>query len=375
MSAPFFFYTDAAAVGYGRVPLLSEIRLEVNRGEILCLIGPNGAGKTTILKSITRQLKLLSGKIYLGGEDLLALRGDEAARRLAVVLTERIHTELMSCWDVVATGRYPYTGTLGLLGREDRVKIEEALELVDARDLAERDFLALSDGQRQRILLARAICQEPELILLDEPTSFLDIRHKLSFLTILRRLARERNMAVILSLHELDLAQKIADKVACVKGTGIERMGRPEDIFRGNYIEELYGVREGSFDEVFGCMELPPPQGKPEVFVICGGGSGIPVFRRLQREGVPFAAGILPENDLDFHGARSLATRVFSSPAYALVPEEICREALSFMESCRRVLCPLTVFGPGNEANGKLREEARKRGLLEERREERSSKE
>ena len=363
-SSPFFFYTEALKVGYQGIPLIQNIRLEVNRGEILSLIGPNGAGKTTILKSMTRQLKLLGGRVFLEGEDLMALRGEELSRRQAVVLTERIRPEYMTCRDVVAMGRYPYTGALGLLGEEDQRKTTEALRLVHAEELSDHDFQALSDGQRQRILLARAICQEPELILLDEPTSFLDIRHKLDFLTILRSLAREKKMAVILSLHELDLAQKVSDKVACIKGPYIQWMGTPEEIFQRDFVEELYEVENGTYDEVFGCLEMAPPKGTPALFVIGGGGSAVATYRRLQREDVPFATGILPENDLDYHLACHLATKVFSSPAYEVIPEDIYERALREMLLIGKVLCPLTTFGPGNEANRRLYGEALKRKIL-----------
>ena len=127
----------------------------------------------------------------------------------------------MTCRDIVASGRYPYTGRLGLLTKRDEETVRDAMEAVHALELSERDFNAISDGQRQRILLARAICQEPEIIILDEPTSFLDIRHKLELLSILRSMAKEKKITVIMSLHEIDLAQKISDKIICVKGDTI----------------------------------------------------------------------------------------------------------------------------------------------------------
>ena len=361
---PYYFYTERMEVGYDGRPLIRNIRMELNRGEILTLIGPNGAGKSTILKSITRQLSLIGGVIYIDGQEMLRMKGNELAKKQAVVLTERIRPEFMTCEDVVSTGRYPYTGALGLLGDEDKRKVREALELVHATEIRDRDFSAISDGQRQRILLARAICQDPELIILDEPTSFLDIRHKLDFLTILGRMAREKQVAVIMSLHELDLAQKISDQVMCVKGPVIDKTGTPEEIFSAEYIQKLYGVEQGSYNAELGCMELPAPEGKPEVFVIGGGGSAIACFRKLQREGVPFVTGILPENDLDY-AAASLATEVISSPPYQPVSPELEKQAAQRMCLCKRVLCPLKTFGPCNEANRRLKELAISKGLLE----------
>lgn len=364
MAKKFFFYTEEMTVGYDGKPLIRDIRIELERGEILTLIGPNGAGKSTILKSITRQLKLLGGCVYLDGQQMRQMTGREIARRLAVVLTERIRSELMTCEDVVATGRYPYTGNLGLLGAEDRAKVRAALQTVHAAGLSQRDFNAVSDGQRQRILLARAICQEPELIVLDEPTSFLDVRHKLEFLEILKQMVRERHVAVIMSLHELDLAQKISDQLLCVKGEYIERHGTPEEIFTSDYICGLYDMEAGSYNAAFGCVELPPAKGAPEVFVIAGGGSGIPVYRRLQREGIPFATGVLQENDIDCLAACDLAAEVVKERAFEPVGEEAYALALSKMRQCRRVLCPLQTFGAMNRRNEELRQEAGKAGIL-----------
>ena len=234
----YFFRTDQLTVGYDGKPLIREINIQLKKGEILTLIGPNGAGKSTILKSITRQLATISGTVYLDKEKMAKMTNKEVSQKLAVVLTERMRPELMTCEDIVATGRYPYTGTLGILSAEDKTKVKKSMETVHAWDLKDRDFTAISDGQRQRILLARAICQEPEIIVLDEPTSFLDIRHKLELLSILRSMAKEKGITVIMSLHELDLAQKISDQVICVHGDYIEKYGTPEEIFTSEYIEK-----------------------------------------------------------------------------------------------------------------------------------------
>ena len=232
-------YTENLAVGYSGQVLIEDICLHLRRGEIMTLIGPNGSGKSTILRSVIRQISPIRGAVYLDGRPMDRMTALETAKRLSVLMTDRVHPELMTCRDVTATGRYPYTGKLGLLTAEDWEKVDEALALVHGEDLADRDFSQISDGQRQRILLARAICQEPEVIVLDEPTSFLDIRYKLELLSILKDMVRRRGLAVLMSLHELDLAQKISDRVACVHNHAIERCGPPEEIFSGGYILEL----------------------------------------------------------------------------------------------------------------------------------------
>ncbi len=360
----YFFYTDQLTVGYDGKPLIKEINIRLNKGEILTLIGPNGAGKSTILKSITRQLSLISGTVYLEQAEMSRMTNKEVSRKLAVVLTERMRPELMTCEDVVATGRYPYTGTLGILSEEDKKKVQNAMEMVHAWDLKDRDFTAISDGQRQRILLARAICQEPEIIILDEPTSFLDIRHKLELLAILKKMVLEKQVTVIMSLHELDLAQKISDQVICVHGDYIEKYGAPEEIFTSDYIKNLYGITRGSYNAEFGCVEMEPPSGEPEIFVIGGNGSGIPVYRKLQRQGIPFITGVLHTNDADYQVARELAGKVIAEKPFECISRENYQKALEVMKKCREVYCPLQDFGTMNARNQELLKEAEKLGKL-----------
>ena len=243
-------------------------------------------------------------------------------------MTERIKTELMTCHEIVATGRYPYTGRLGILTPEDEQIVDEAMKAVHAEDLGNRDFNAISDGQKQRVLLARAICQEPEIIVLDEPTSFLDVRYKLELLAILERMARKKHITVIMSLHEIDLAQKVSDKIICVKGDTIAHYGKPEEVFKEDTIRSLYEIDNGSFDPVFGSIELPRVEGEPEVFVISSGGNGIPIYRQLQKEHVPFAAGILYKNDIDYQLARLLAVEVITEEPFQQISDETFEEQL-----------------------------------------------
>ncbi len=244
----YFFKTEQMTVGYDGVPLIHNIEMQVEKSEILTLIGPNGAGKSTILKSISSQLKLISGTVYLDQESLSKMPDNERAKQMAVLLTDRVRPELMTCEDVVSMGRYPYTGALGLLTDADREIVNRVMEQTNTLDFKERDFLNTSDGQRQRVLLARALCQEPDILVLDEPTSFLDIRYKLEFMAVLKRLTKEQHLAVVLSLHELDLAERISDRVMCVKGEYIDRIGTPKEIFTEEYIQDLFHLSKELYD-------------------------------------------------------------------------------------------------------------------------------
>ena len=236
-------------VGYGSA-VISDASFIVEPGEIVTLIGPNGAGKSTILKTITRQLKKLSGSIYIGGDIDESLSQNEMAQKLSMVSTERVHPELMTCYEVVSTGRYPYTGRLGILSKEDRKVVTEAIALVGAEDVASQDFMKISDGQRQRVMLARAIAQQPEILILDEPTSFLDIQYKIDILSVIKRLAKEQNIAVFMSIHELEFVPAIADKVIGICDGSIYKIGTPQEIFTGENLEKMYRMKAGTGERI-----------------------------------------------------------------------------------------------------------------------------
>ena len=346
-----YLTADNLTVGYRGKPILSDISMNIRRGSIVTLIGPNGAGKSTILKSIIRELSPLGGSVFLDGTALEDYADPDFAKKTAVVMTGRPDPELMTCFDVAAAGRYPYTGRFGILSKEDKKKVMDALEMVRCESLAGVLFQNTSDGQKQRILLARAICQEPELLVLDEPTSFLDIRHKLELLDILKKLVHERNVAVLMSLHELDLAERISDYVLCAENGTIGRTGTPQEVFEGDYIAKLYGIEHGSYLTSLGFPELPRTDGAPGVFVIGGMGSGIPVYHALNRAGIPFAAGVIHENDMEYQTARVLAAEVIREAAFEPVGEQAFLRAKKVLEA---VFCPLNVFGTMNKKNREL---------------------
>ena len=336
--ADYYFHLDKLTVGYNGHPLISDIEIGINKGEIVTLIGPNGAGTSTILKSISRQLEIIGGGVEFDGKDIRDYSYRDLSCKMAVVLTDRLKPELMTCHDIVATGRYPYTGRLGILSKEDEQIVENAMKAVHAEDLGMRDFNAISDGQKQRVLLARAICQEPDIILLDEPTSFLDIRHKLELLAILRDMAKSQDITVIMSLHEIDLAMKISDRILCIKGDHIFMEGSPDDVFKEDLIRDLYSIDNGYFDTTFGSIEMPKPEGEPDVLVISSGGCGIPVYRRLQKEGRAFIAGIFGREDIDCQVARLLASEVISADAGEPLSEEAKAKAFAAVDRCSEVL-------------------------------------
>ena len=356
-------FADNAAVGYHDIPIINNIHISLQKGKVSSLIGPNGSGKSTILKSIAGQIKLLGGTIWLGEKDMFKMSSNEIAQKLSVVLTQRLQTDRLTCRDIVAMGRYPYTGKLGMLSDNDKSKIWEAMELVNILDLSSSDFNEISDGQRQRVLLACAVCQEPEVIVLDEPTSFLDIKHKLELLSLLKKMSYEKQLAIILSIHELELAQKISDWVICVKNGQIEKQGLPNKIFKASYISQLYDIAENNYNDSFGCLEMNAHLGKPDIFVIAGNGSGINTFRKLQREGIPFATGVLHENDIDHTLAKMIATKVVSEKPFEIIGSESLKKAENILKDCKSIICCLNEFGTTNAGNRHLLTYAKNLGI------------
>jgi len=404
---------DDLSVGYNGKAIIHDICIDIKKGEIVALIGPNGAGKSTILKTLTKQLSIIKGDVGFEGKSMHKIPNKELSQKMAVVLTERLKTDLLTCYDVVASGRYPYTGKLGILMPEDEQKVDEAIAAVHATELGPRDFNAISDGQRQRILLARAICQDPELIVLDEPTSFLDIKYKLELLSILRNMAKKKDITVITSLHEIDLAMKIADKIICVKGDHIYRYGAPDEIFDEDMIRKLYDIDNGFFDPLYGSIELPAPTGEgwkrhlsdkaaverpvadeaasvaadgaasdkeqpdhdkahnpdrgdaPYAFVISSGGGGIPVYRKLQRKNLTFAAGILYTNDMDYRLARLLAQEVVTEKPFQTISDDAYYRAAQLVKNCSKVLYVPFETGACNDSINELIKLASDLGKLE----------
>ena len=359
-----FFRVKGLQAGYGGKAVVEDVEVLLGRGEILSLIGPNGAGKSTVLRSIAGQLRLMGGAVFLDGEVVSKMKGLQRARRMSAVFTKGPRTEMMTCRDVVAMGRYPYTGRFGVLSSGDERIVDEVMELVHVRELEGADFNRVSDGQRQRVMLARVMCQEPEIVILDEPVTFLDVRYKLEFLSVLQELRRQKGLTVIMSLHELELAKRISDKVLCLRGEYGWSFGTPEEIFVPGAMEEVFGICPGCFHEGGGGMELRRPEGQGDLFVIAGGGTGQSFFRRLQREGRPFVTGIIYDNDLDYPAAEALACEAVTAKAFEPVEGRVMDRAKWLMDRCGRAVCSQRAIGSLDLANRELLEYAKRAGKL-----------
>jgi len=244
---------ESLSIGYRRVRkaaavVSSGLRFALRPGELVCLLGPNGAGKSTLMRTLARLQPALSGRIWLDERPLEALRPGQLARRLSVVLTDRVDVGAMSGFGLASLGRHPYTGWTGTLNERDVRIVQWALQAVRAEGLADRLIVEMSDGERQKILIARALAQEPRVMLLDEPTAFLDLPRRVEVMDLLRRLARENGQAILLSTHDLDLALRNADRLWLLSADGALYDGAPEDLVLSGAFERVFAAEGVSFD-------------------------------------------------------------------------------------------------------------------------------
>jgi iron complex transport system ATP-binding protein len=220
--------------------VLEGLNLSAERGDLVCVLGPNGIGKSTLLRTMARMQPPLSGSIALDGTPLQSMTPADLARHLAVVLTEHVTIEALSARRVVEWGRYPHSGWFGGLNDDDRRVVTWAIEAAGAAHVAGREFSRLSDGERQRVMIARALAQEPAVLVLDEPTAFLDPASQVEIMELLRRLARDAHVAVVVSTHDLDVALRIADVVWLVMPAGDLLVGAPEDLLLAGSIARAF---------------------------------------------------------------------------------------------------------------------------------------
>lgn len=351
--------TNNLSVGYNNKVVISNINVEVKNGEILCLLGSNGAGKTTLLRSLSKLISPIKGEIYLNGVNINCISRKALSKKMALVLTNRLLGDLMTVQDIVNIGRYPYTGFFGSLSKKDLIMVDEALESVDALHLKKRYFDELSDGEKQKVLVARALVQEPEIIILDEPTTHLDIKHRLELINILKKLSKEKSISVILSLHEIDIALKSCDKVALIKNNKVIAYGQPEDVVDEDIINSLYELDDKNFNSLLGSVEISN-KSKNEVFIIGGGGKATPIYRAFTKKGIGLYSGIIHENDIDYEIGRTMGIKMFTENPFEPISDESFDLAIRNLNDSKTIIDTGFSVGETNKRNIDIIKEALK---------------
>ena len=252
MTGEYIIETNNLSIGYSdnrkTVEVKSNLNLRLRKGELCCLIGPNGVGKSTLLRTIGKQLKSLRGHILLEQRSLEKYSSRQIATKISVVLTETIHVPNLTVKELVSMGRFPYSDFWGNLDKDDIERIMESMELVGIQDLSERTFDELSDGEKQKALIAKALAQNTPLILLDEPTAYLDFPSKMNLFSELRKIAHLKQIGIVISTHDLELALKIADLIWLMPQNGQVKSGIPEDLALSEAISKTFSSTSLSFD-------------------------------------------------------------------------------------------------------------------------------
>ncbi|MEI5675913.1 MULTISPECIES: ABC transporter ATP-binding protein [unclassified Nocardioides] len=233
---------DSVTVGYGEVPVVRDLTFAIPDGKVTTIIGPNGCGKSTMLRTLARLLKPSSGTVLLDGEPIQSLPTREIARRMALLPQTPVAPEGLLVRDLVGRGRHPHQRWFSQWSPEDEAVVESALSMTDTADLRDRALDQLSGGQRQRAWIAMTLAQDTELLLLDEPTTYLDLAHQVEVLDLVTRLNRERGRTVAMVLHDLNLAARYSDHMVVMKDGAIVTQGTPTDVVTAAMLREVFGL-------------------------------------------------------------------------------------------------------------------------------------
>ena len=282
----------------------SDLNIELQQGEFVCLVGPNGAGKSTLLRTLTGLLPVLAGEIFLDDKSISRFSRKELAQRLGVVLTTPVEVGAMTVRELVSMGRFPYTGLFDRMCDHDWRIVDEALDMVSAKRFGDRMVHKLSDGERQRVMIARALAQEPQVLVLDEPTAYLDLPGRVAVMSLLHELARDHGKTILTSTHDLDQALRSADKLWVMAPNGKVTCGAPEDLALSGEFQRVFDGERVRFDAVQGLFALKEENGG--VALLEGEGEArLWTERALKRLGYRV--------DLDYQGQKEpLRVAVFS---------------------------------------------------------------
>lgn len=358
------FRIDNLHAGYNGTEILKGVSFDIDSSDFIGVIGPNGSGKTTLLRSMSRALPPISGCIEFDGKNIYSIPAREFARKVAVVPQDTLVAFDFSVLEIVLMGRSPRLGRFAVEGSKDIEIAIKALERTGTAHLRDRQINALSGGERQRIMLARALAQEPEVLLLDEPTSHLDINYQYEIMDLVRSLNRERGLTVLAVLHDLNLASQYCDRLILSGQGKIQASGSPQEVITSDNIRRVYGV------EVW--VRKHPTNGRPYVIsgikagykkpprtfdksqlvhVIGGGGTAAPILAKLARRSYRITCGVLSIGDTDQEVADALDIPYISQPLFAGINAESIKRHMKLIEAADMVVLADVPVGHGNLPN------------------------
>ncbi len=359
-------------INYGNVKIIDNISLDIKKGEFVSVIGPNGAGKSTILKAITRSIEINNGYIYLNGKDINSFLHKERAKIIGFVPQEYNIPFNFTVQDIVSMGRNPYMKRMHKEKGEDKKIVENSLRKTNTLQFRNKSFNNLSGGEKQRVVTARALAQEPEILILDEATSNLDIHHQLELLELIYWLNRENGLTVLAVMHDLNLASRFSDRLILLNKGQIFKEGKPKEVLTEKVLSKVYDmemvVRDNkllSFKEIVPLRVRRACKGKNvNVHVMCGGGTGEYIIEKLYSQRYNISCGIINEGDSDLELCKSLNIDYISESPFTEFSAESIKKNKEYIKRADIIILTDVPVGWGNLANIKQLEEVKDKEII-----------
>ncbi len=359
--------------GYGDSLILKDISFNVKKGEFLSIIGPNGSGKSTLLKTLNRLTHIKNGSILIDDKDIEEYKTKDLAKKVALVPQDTTLDYEFSVEDVVTMGRHPYKGRFEKEDQEDKAIVYEAMEMTNTFKLKDRLITEISGGERQRVFIAKALAQKTQIIFLDEPTSHLDINHQMDVLNLLKKLNKEKNITIILVIHDINLAARYSDEIILLNHGVIQGKGTPEEVITSENVELAYNlnviIEKSKYTDTpyLIPLEVRPRLDKNEikkVHIISGGGTGQQVINKLYYEGHKLSLGVLNIGDSDWNISKSLRLNIVEETPFNGITEKAYLKNIEKIKDSDIIIITRVPIGSGNLLNLKAGLEALKMGKI-----------
>jgi iron complex transport system ATP-binding protein len=358
-------------VSYGSVDVLKDVNFSVESGQFLGILGPNGSGKTTLLKSISRVLKPKKGSILVGDKDIYEMKSMDVAKQLAVVPQETPVTFDFTALEVVLMGRNPHMTRFKMESKKDLEIAKHSMKVTRTWEFADRSVTELSGGERQRVIIARALTQEPQILLLDEPTTHLDISNQLEIMDLIKHLCDTRKLLIVAVFHDFNLAARYCDSIILLKDGKIVALGKADDTLTSENVKKVFSVDTivkkhpitGQLHVIPISRPIIQQQKTLIVHLICGGGTGSPVMKTLLDEGYRVTAGVLNLLDTDQETAQLLTIPTTNEAPFSPITDQSHKANLQMMSKADVLVVTPTQFGDGNLRNLDAAETALEKGI------------
>lgn len=345
---------------YSSIPVIRDISFYVNKGEFISVIGPNGSGKSTLLKTLNGLYIPESGQVELLGKNIEEYKRKEIARKISFVPQDTSVEFEFSVEEVVSMGRHPFKGRFQKEDKMDRKLIYEAMEMTNIFDIRDRIITEISGGERQRVFIAKALAQNTEIILLDEPTSHLDINHQIDILNLLRKMNQEKGITIILVVHDINLATRYSDRIILLKKGKLVSQGTPEDVITADNIQQTYGMRaaveRNKYTNHISVIPLEVTKRirselNTKIHIISGGGSGEDLINVLYQRGYNLSLGVLNAGDSDWQYGKSLGLVTVDEKPFSRISDKAERKNRDIMQDADIIIVTSAPIGIGNLKN------------------------